>query len=52
MADVYHQVCGEPTATFTLCERGSANLPISLGNANAERKSGIHGDSSLCAWQR
>jgi acetolactate synthase-1/2/3 large subunit len=33
MADVYYRVSGRPTATFTSCGPGSANLPISLGNA-------------------
>src|SRR6202000_3384093 len=33
MADVYSRVSGRPTATFTSCGPGSANLPISLGNA-------------------
>ena len=33
MADVYYRVSGQPTATFTSCGPGSANLPISLGNA-------------------
>src|SRR5215469_14098074 len=33
MADVYYRVCGRPTATFTSCGPGSANLPISLANA-------------------
>src|SRR5438270_5341493 len=33
MADVYYPVSGRPTATFTSCGPGSANLPISLGNA-------------------
>src|SRR5438105_2503331 len=33
MADVYYRVCGQPIATFTSCGPGSANLPISLGNA-------------------
>src|SRR5438067_2569792 len=33
MADVYYRVGGKPTATFTSCGPGSANLPISLGNA-------------------
>src|SRR5450432_2954026 len=33
MADVYYSVSGRPTATFTSCGPGSANLPISLGNA-------------------
>jgi acetolactate synthase I/II/III large subunit len=33
MADVYYRVAGRPTATFTSCGPGSANLPISLGNA-------------------
>jgi acetolactate synthase-1/2/3 large subunit len=33
MADVYYRVGGQPTATFTSCGPGSANLPISLGNA-------------------
>ena len=30
MADVYYRVCGKPTATFTSCGPGSANLPIAL----------------------
>jgi len=30
MADVYYRVSGRPTATFTSCGPGSANLPISL----------------------
>jgi acetolactate synthase-1/2/3 large subunit len=33
MADVYYRVSGQPTVTFTSCGPGSANLPISLGNA-------------------
>jgi acetolactate synthase-1/2/3 large subunit len=33
MADVYYRVSGRPIATFTSCGPGSANLPISLGNA-------------------
>jgi acetolactate synthase I/II/III large subunit len=33
MADVYYRVSRRPTATFTSCGPGSANLPISLGNA-------------------
>ncbi|MEK9910804.1 MAG: thiamine pyrophosphate-binding protein, partial [Candidatus Puniceispirillum sp.] len=33
MADVYYRVSGQPTATFTSCGPGSANLPISLGNS-------------------
>ena len=33
MADVYYRVCGRPSATFTSCGPGSANLPIALGNA-------------------
>src|SRR4030095_6144750 len=33
MADVDYRVSGRPTATFTSCGPGSANLPISLGNA-------------------
>src|SRR3954466_1358788 len=33
MADVYYRVSGRPLATFTSCGPGSANLPISLGNA-------------------
>src|SRR6476620_5449390 len=33
MADVYYRVSGRPTATFTSCGPGSANLPMSLGNA-------------------
>ena len=33
IADVYFRVTGQPTATFTSCGPGSANLPISLGNA-------------------
>src|SRR5258705_746077 len=32
-AEVYYRVSGRPTATFTSCGAGSANLPISLGNA-------------------
>ena len=33
MADAYYRVKGQPVATFTSCGPGSANLPISLGNA-------------------
>lgn len=33
MADVFYRVTGQPTATFTSCGPGSANMPISLGNA-------------------
>src|SRR5712664_675329 len=33
MADVSYRVSGRPTATFTSCGPGSANLPISPGNA-------------------
>src|SRR3981189_1860692 len=33
MADVHYGVSERPTAAFTPCGRGSANLPISLGNA-------------------
>ena len=33
MADVYYRVAGRPTATFTSCGPGSANIPISLANA-------------------
>src|SRR6516162_4556503 len=33
MADVYYRVSGQPTATFTSCGPGSANLPIALANA-------------------
>src|SRR5579862_156171 len=33
MADVYYRVSGKPTATFTSCGPGSANLPIALANA-------------------
>ena len=33
MADVYYRVSGQPTATFTSCGPGSANMPIALGNA-------------------
>jgi acetolactate synthase I/II/III large subunit len=33
MADVYYRVRGRPTATFTSCGPGSANLPIALANA-------------------
>ena len=36
MADVYYRVSGQPTATFTSCGPGSANLPISLANAFLE----------------
>ena len=32
-ADVYYRVSGQPSATFTSCGPGSANLPIALGNA-------------------
>jgi len=33
MADVYYRVSGKPTATFTSCGPGSANMPICLANA-------------------
>jgi acetolactate synthase-1/2/3 large subunit len=33
MADVYYRVAGRPSATFTSCGPGSANMPIALGNA-------------------
>ncbi len=33
MADVYYRVAGQPTATFTSCGPGSANMPICLANA-------------------
>lgn len=33
MADVYYRISGQPTATFTSCGPGSANLPISLACA-------------------
>src|SRR5262250_2803715 len=33
MSDVYYRVSGQPTATFTSCGPGSANLPIALGNS-------------------
>lgn len=33
MADVYYRIAGRPTATFTSCGPGSANLPICLANA-------------------
>ena len=33
MADVYYRVAGKPTATFTSCGPGSANMPICLANA-------------------
>jgi len=33
MADVYYRVSGKPSATFTSCGPGSANLPIALANA-------------------
>ena len=33
MADVYYRVTGQPTATFTSCGPGSANMPIALGNS-------------------
>ena len=36
MADVYYRVSGQPTATFTSCGPGSANLPITLANAFLE----------------
>src|SRR3954466_8609337 len=34
MADVYYRVGGRPTATFTSCGPGSANLPIALANSS------------------
>ena len=34
MADAYYRVSGKPTATFTSCGPGSANLPISLATAS------------------
>ncbi len=36
MADVYYRVSGQPTATFTSCGPGSANMPIALGNSFLE----------------
>src|SRR5690348_6902364 len=36
MADVYYRVSGRPTATFTSCGPGSANLPIALANAHLD----------------
>jgi len=33
MADVFYRVSGKPTATFTSCGPGSANLPICLANS-------------------
>jgi acetolactate synthase I/II/III large subunit len=33
IADVFYRVSGRPTATFTSCGPGSANLPIALANA-------------------
>ena len=42
MADVYYRVSGRPTATFTSCGPGSANLPISLANAFLEFRA-VHG---------
>jgi len=33
MADVYYRIARQPTATFTSCGPGSANMPIALGNA-------------------
>ncbi len=33
MADVFYRVSGRPTATFTSCGPGSANLPICLANS-------------------
>jgi acetolactate synthase I/II/III large subunit len=33
MADVYYRVAGRPTATFTSCGPGSANIPVCLANA-------------------
>jgi acetolactate synthase-1/2/3 large subunit len=33
MADVYYRIAGKPTATFTSCGPGSANMPIALANA-------------------
>ena len=37
MADVYYRVSGQPTATFTSCGPGSANLPISLATPISTR---------------
>jgi acetolactate synthase-1/2/3 large subunit len=33
MADVFYRVAGRPSATFTSCGPGSANLPIALANS-------------------
>jgi acetolactate synthase-1/2/3 large subunit len=33
MADVYYRITGQPTATFTSCGPGSANMPVALGSA-------------------
>jgi acetolactate synthase-1/2/3 large subunit len=33
MADVFYRVSGQPTATFTSCGPGSANMPIALANS-------------------
>src|SRR5437660_9850889 len=33
MADVYYRVAGRPTATFTSCGPGCANLPIAPANS-------------------
>ena len=50
MADVYYRVSGRPTATFTSCGPGSANLPISLGNAFLEFGA-VPGGDRQCADQ-
>lgn len=46
-ADVYYRVSGRPTATFTLRTRGSANLPILLGNNSFSIR--VHGGDRQCA---
>ena len=56
MADVYYRVSGRPTATFTSCGPGSANLPISLGKTGDQiffgcevEIKGAGGDARLAA---
>ena len=44
MADVYYRVAGRPTATFTSCGPGSANLPIALANSYLDSRPVPRGD--------
>ena len=52
MADVYYRVSGRPTATFTSCGPGSANLPISpLPPSSASKPFSMAASStSKTAW--